>query len=388
MKKKISILVVAPCAFPLDRGTPIRIERLASLMSEQYDVHVATFHQGRAGDYPFSIHRIPCLPFDLTKSSGASIGKVISDIFLFFLVLRLIPRHNIKLVDGHLHEGALIALAARLIFRKPALYNAHGTLAEEMAAGGLFPIKSWFYHIFQWIEDAIERSVDLVIAQSIMRKENYTKKGISVEDVVVVEDVPLENYLIEEPDLELLLTYKNRNNTVIIYTGELMPYQGVDLTLDAFPKVLDRYPNTILILFGRPIGPYIDRVKQMSRNVFLVDNEPFERLPHYLAISDIALVPRTYGHNVPGKLPIYMMAGKAIIGSDMEGINTVIEHKKTGWLIPPTSASMTEALLQLIENEKLRAMLQSNALAEAQKRYDSLNLKTAMCNAYARVLEQ
>jgi len=143
-----------------------------------------------------------------------------------------------------------------------------------------------------------------------------------------------------------------------------MPYQGVDLTLDAFPAVLDRYPNTVLILFGRPVEPYLERVEQLGNNVFLVDNEPFERLPHYLAISDIALVPRIYGHKRAWKLPIYMMAGKAIIGSDTEGINTVIEHGKTGWLIPPTPESMTVALLHLIENEELRTMLQSNALAE------------------------
>src|SRR6478736_1774009 len=178
---KTSILIVAPCAFPLDRGTPIRIERLATLMSEQYDVHVATFHQGREKNLPFTMHRIPKLPFDLTQSSGATFGKFICDIFLLFLVLWLVPRQRIRLVDGHLHEGALIAIIARFFYRVPALYNSHGTLAAEMIASGIFSAKSLGARFFQWLEDWIERSVDLILAQSTMRRDAFLRKGIPPE---------------------------------------------------------------------------------------------------------------------------------------------------------------------------------------------------------------
>src|SRR5574341_2653037 len=168
---KIPILVVAPVAFPLDRGTPIRIERLATLMSSDYEVHVAAFHEGHTGSYPFTVHRIPSLPFKMTQSSGASLGKLICDFFLLALVLRLSPRYIVAVVDGHLHEGAFIGLIARLFYGTPVLYNAHGTLADEMAAGGLFTKGSLPYRFFAWFETSIEKSVNLVIAQSTMRRD-------------------------------------------------------------------------------------------------------------------------------------------------------------------------------------------------------------------------
>ena len=386
---KTSILIVAPCAFPLDRGTPIRIERLATLMSEQYDVHVATFHQGREKNLPFTVHRIPKLPFDLTKSSGATFGKFICDIFLLFLVLWLVPRQRIRLVDGHLHEGALIAIIARFFYRVPALYNSHGTLAAEMIASGIFSAKSLGARFFQWLEDWIERSVDLILAQSTMRRDAFLRKGIPPERIVLVEDAPLfEGYEDAKPDLELRSRFAPAGNPIVIYTGELMQYQGVDMLFDSLPSIFSRHPEARIILFGRPGDPYRERARSTMNagRVFLVDDEPFERLPAYLAISDIALAPRLYAGNVPGKLPIYMCAGRAIIGTDVAGINTVIEHGKTGWLIAPDAASLGDAINTLIERPEVRERIASGAREEARMRYSPQVIEDSMNYAYEGVM--
>ena len=383
--EKIPVLVVAPCAFPLDRGSPIRIERLAMLMSEKYEVHVATFHQGREKNLPFQVHRIPKLPFDLTQSSGATFGKFICDIFLLFLVMRLVPKYRIKLVDGHLHEGALIALIARLIYRVPAIYNSHGTLAAELIASGIISAKSFLAKAFQWLEDHIEKSVNLILAQSTMRRDDFLRKGVAPEKIAIVEDAPLfEDYEAAGGDAELTQRYGAGKNPVVIYTGELMLYQGVDMLFDALPAVFSRHPDTRVILFGRPVEPYRLRAesKENAGKVFLVDNEPFERLSKYLAISDVALVPRLYGGNVPGKLPIYMCSGRAIIGTNVEGINTVIEHGKTGWLIEPDAASLAEAINTLIEQPEVRERIAKGAHAEALVRYSPKVIEDSMQKAY------
>ena len=386
---KTSILIVAPCAFPLDRGTPIRIERLATLMSEKYDVHVATFHQGREKNLPFTVHRIPKLPFDLTQSSGATLGKFICDIFLLFRVLWLVPRHRIRLVDGHLHEGALIAIIARFFYRVPALYNSHGTLAAEMIASGVFSAKSLGARFFQWLEAWIERSVDLILAQSTVRRDDFFRKGIPPDRIVLVEDAPLfEGYEDATPDLELRSRFGAAGNPIVIYTGELMQYQGVDMLFDALPSIFSRHPEARIVLFGRPGDPYRERARSTMNadRVFLVDDEPFERLPAYLAISDIALAPRLYAGNVPGKLPIYMCAGRAIIGTDVAGINTVIEHGKTGWVIAPDAASLGDAINTLIERPEVRERIASGAREEARMRYSPQVIEDSMNYAYEGVM--
>ena len=386
---KMAVLIVAPCAFPLDRGSPIRIERLATLMSEKYEVHVATFHQGRQKALCFKVHRIPRLPFDLTQSSGATFGKFICDIFLLFLVLRLVPKYRIKLVDGHLHEGAMIALIARLFYGIPSIYNSHGTLAAELVASGLVSAGSLVARAFQWLENRIERSVNLILAQSTMRRDDFLRKGVAPDKVVLVEDAPLfEDYENVKADPELGRRYGAGRNPVIIYTGELMLYQGIDMLFDALPAVLSRHPDAHIILFGRPIEHYRQRAESemVSRRVSLVDNEPFEHLAKYLAISDIALVPRLYGGNVPGKLPIYMCSGRAIIGTNVEGINTVLEHGKTGWLIEPNAASLSAAINILIERRDIRERIAKGAREEALIRYSPQAIEDSMHKAYERLI--
>lgn len=385
-----AVLVVAPCAFPLDRGTPIRIQRLAALMSERYEVHVAAFHQGKPGDHPFRIHRILPLPFDVTRSSGASVKKLICDFFLFFVVMWVVLRHRIRIVDGHLHEGALLGLFARLLFRVRVVYNSHGTLAAEMIASGIVREGSLPARGLQRMEDGIERSVDLIVAQSAMRADEFVAKGRPRHAVAVVEDAPLfEDYSVPEPDPELVRRYREGTEAVVIYTGELMTYQGIDLILDAWPSVLERHPTARLILFGRPIDAYEARVRDegLAESVALVDDEPFERLRHYFAISDVALVPRLYGRNVPGKLPIYMMGRQTIVGTDLEGINTVLRHGETGWLVPPEPDALANALCHLIEDPELRERLAEAALAEAERRYAPELVEAALTDAYESLLE-
>ena len=386
---KIPVLIVAPCAFPLDRGSPIRIERLATLMSDKYEVHVASFHQGREKELPFTVHRIPRLPFDVTQLSGATFGKFICDIFLLFLVLGMIPKYRIRLVDGHLHEGAMIALIARLLYRVPAVYNSHGTLAAEMVASGIFFANSIAANAFQWLEDRIERSVNLILAQSTVRRDDFLRKGIPAEKIALVEDAPLfEDYEVAEPDPELLRRYGAGKHPVVIYTGELMVYQGVDMLFEALPAVLRRHPHVHVILFGRPAEPYRKGAESdaVAGRVFLVDNEPFERLAMYLAISDIALVPRLYGGNVPGKLPIYMCSGRAIIGTNVAGINTVLEHGKTGWLIEPNAAALSDAINTLIERRDIRERIAKGAREEARVRYSPQVIEVAMQKAYEKLI--
>ncbi|MCC6906234.1 MAG: glycosyltransferase family 4 protein, partial [Anaerolineae bacterium] len=161
---------------------------------------------------------------------------------------------------------------------------------------------------------------------------------------------------------------------------------GVDLILEALPAVCQAHPRVRLILFGRPVEPYRARAEALPGVVDLVDNEPFTRLPQYLAIADIALVPRLYGENVPGKLPIYMIAGKAIIGSDTTGINTVIEDGHTGLVIPPTVEALTTALNRLVGDPAFRAELARNVLVEANQRYHPDIIRAGMREAYQRVL--
>jgi glycosyltransferase involved in cell wall biosynthesis len=391
MQLKNKILVVAPCPFFIDRGTPIRIRRLATAMADEFEVHVAAFGQGRDGDFPFRIHRTRPLPLRINRT-GANMAKVIYDALLLFKVISLVRRENIRVIDGHLHEGAFIGLLARMFTGVRVIYNAHGTFVPELIATGALGANSWLRKPLTLFENWVERRVDRIVAQSLLRRDEFLAKGLPQEKVAVVEDVPeLDDLWLEEDqidrDLEKLLCPGSEK--LLIYSGGMEEYQGVDFLLDAFREICALRTDVRLVLFGRPMEEYRRKSAAMgvAERIVFVDNEPFERLPQYLKICDLGFALRLYGENVPGKLPIYMASGIAVVGTDAKGINTVIRDGETGVLVQPSDvASLTERILWLLDHPDEVTRIGLAGRDEARRRYSVDDVKRELGKVYRQLL--
>jgi len=65
-----------------------------------------------------------------------------------------------------------------------------------------------------------------------------------------------------------------------------------------------------------------------------------------------------------------MAAGRAIIAADIGQIPEIIEHGRTGLLVPPgDAAALAGAIMTLIDDRTLAASLGRNARQEAVERY-------------------
>ncbi len=381
------VAVIAPCPFFIDRGTPIRIKRLATAMSDEFEVHVVTFHQGRDGAFPFSIHRTLPVPFTI-KRTGANVAKLLYDILLLFKVIAVVRRERIAVVDGHLHEGAFIGILTRLVTGVRVIYNAHGTFTKELIATGALSERSWLVRPLSRFENWVERSVDRIVAQSRLRGDEFIAKGIPAEKVVVVEDVPeLDEFVLadDQVDRELERRLRPAGEKLLIYSGGMERYQGVDFLLAAFRRLCALRDDVRLILFGRPVGEYrkIATAAGIADRIAFVDDEPFERLPQYLKICDMGFALRLYGENVPGKLPIYMASGIAVVGTDTKGINTVVADGVSGLLVQPDDVdALVEKIGLLLDDPPLRRKLGMQGQREALARYSVEDVRRDLGGVY------
>lgn len=388
---KHKIAVVAPCPFFIDRGTPIRIKRLATALSAEFDIHVVSYGQGRDGNFPFTIHRTLKLPLFI-KRAGANLAKLCYDPLLFFTLLRTVRRERIGVIDGHLHEGAFLGLMVRFFTGARVIYNAHGTFVTELIATGVLKENSPLVKPLSAFELGVERRVDRIVAQSIMRRDEFIARGHDPAKIAIVEDVPeLDDFDLsdDQVDRELERQLKPNGEQLLIYSGGMEIYQGVDFLIEAFAQVC-RNRNTVrLVLFGRPLAEYrrIIAARGLTDRVVFVDDEPFDRLPQYLKICDIGFALRLYGDNVPGKLPIYLASGIAVVGTDAKGINTVITHNDTGMLVPPNDvAALTAVILDLLDDpEKLREIGERGKI-EARRRYDPTEAARELGTVYRELL--
>jgi glycosyltransferase involved in cell wall biosynthesis len=381
------VAVIAPCPFFIDRGTPIRIKRLAATMAEEFEVHVITFHQGRDDAFPFTIHRTLPVPFTI-KRTGANVAKLLYDFLLLFKVIAVVRRERIAVLDGHLHEGAFIGILARLVTGARVIYNAHGTFTQELIATGVLSGRSWLVRPLTRFENWVERSVDGIVAQSRLRSDEFIAKGIPAGRVAVVEDVPeLDQFWLtdDQVDRDLERRLRPAGEKLLIYSGGMERYQGVDFLLEAFRRLCVVRDDVRLVLFGRPVEEYraMAVAAGIAGRIVFVDHEPFDRLPQYLKICDIGFALRLYGENVPGKLPIYMASGIAVIGTDTKGINTVVADGVSGLLVPPDDVDcLVEKIGQLLDDPALRRKLGARGRDEALARYSVDDVRRELGRVY------
>lgn len=388
---KPKIAVIAPCPFYIDRGTPLRIRRLATAASENFDVYVIAFGQGETPPVPFRIQRTIRIPLKILRS-GANLAKVLYDILLLIKTIAIVRREKIPIVDGHLHEGALIGIFTRAFTGCTVIYNAHGTFTNELIATGAVSGTSWLIRPLRWLERFVETSVDMIVAQSELRKNEFIASGHPAEKISVIEDVPeLDIFHIpqDEIDRDLERILRPNGEQLLIYSGGMEEYQGVDFLLEAFIELCRSRNNIRLILFGRPLGKYLTMAEQagVADYVIGVEHEPFERLPQYLAISDIGFALRLYGDNVPGKLPVYLASGIPVIGTTCKGIHTVITHGQTGILVAPNDiAGLTSAICTLLDDPLTATRIGAAGRKEALRRYSPLQVTAQLSATYQTLI--
>ncbi|GAM08936.1 alpha-D-kanosaminyltransferase [Geobacter sp. OR-1] len=389
---RLKVAVIAPCPFYIDRGTPLRIRRLATAMSTEFDIRVISFFQGETADFPFRIHRTGPLPLTI-KRTGANMAKLLYDILLLGTVLRVVREERIRVIDGHLHEGAFIGIIVRLFTGARVIYNAHGTFVPELIATGAIPETSPLIKPLTKFERWIERRVDRIVAQSSLRRDEFIAAGQDPDKIVLVEDVPeLDSFHLpdEQIDRELERRLRPNNEKLLIYSGGMEEYQGVDFLLEAFRLISARRDDVRLVLFGRPLPPYRAIAAEMgiAQRIWFIDDEPFERLPQYLKICDIGFCLRLYGDNVPGKLPVYLASGIAIVGTDIKGVNTVVTNNRNGLLVPPGDVGALVATIdRLVDSPAETKRLGESGRAEAVRRYDPAVAYAELAKVYRDLLQ-
>jgi glycosyltransferase involved in cell wall biosynthesis len=309
---------------------------------------------------------------------GFSKQKPFLDLLLTIDAIRIARHTHPDILHAHVHEGLAVALVTRVFVRgSRVVYDAHGTLTDELVLAGLLPHGGRRYRLVRRIEKRLVRRADAVIAQSNHRAADLVRDGVDADRVVMLADAPEQALL----DVGLARTWTDdREDLLAVYTGSLETYQGIGDIIDAAGLT----SGIRFVLFGEPGAAYRDDVaaKGLSDRIEIIDPAPFSELPALLARADIALAPRHYGGNIPGKVPAYLAAGVPVIGTEVEGIIEIVDET-VGAVVPPFDADALARALQDLANDRdglrRRGM---NAVARAQELYSEASMVDALKIAY------
>lgn len=393
ISRPFSIAVVAACPFPYTRGTPLRIQRFSEgLSAAGHTVHVFTYPIGNttpvtAGVHISRIHN----PLGYKKfDAGPSLQKPLLDMLLAVHLARFLTHSHIDVIYAHHFEGFLIALAARKRRHIPIVYDAHTTLRGELGTYHSFLKTRLISTLGQWLDSFVPSRSDYIISGSDEIAEFLQKLGIPSERIAVIPGGTEVEELANGNASRARETFNLDSRPIVIYTGNLAPFQGVDHLLAAMPNVLASYPDCQLVLAGNgDATPYLFRMTQLGiqHATHFIHEPTFAEVTDLLALADVAVVPRTVCPGTPQKLLNYMAAGKAIVA--FEGSAKILSHLDTGYVIPNADLSaLAKGIVTCLSDKELRKRLGAKAQQEAMRSYTWDRMVANISQVFERVVEE
>jgi glycosyltransferase involved in cell wall biosynthesis len=156
--------------------------------------------------------------------------------------------------------------------------------------------------------------------------------------------------------------------SVILHVGKFDHNKGQDVLVDAFARIADAFPGTMLHLVGGS-GSHLERVWEqvarlgMAERVRFFTDIPFADIPAYFAEASVFALPSRQE-----AFPLVLLEAGAsslpVVASRVGGIPELIRERETGLLVEPDdAAAMAQALRTLLDDQTLARRL-GQCLAE------------------------
>ncbi len=358
---------------------------LQALSERGAHVDLVTYHEGLDMHHErVTVHRIPRLPGIRNVRPGFSLKKLLCDVAMTLTALRVAYRKRYDVVHA-VEESVLIALLFKWLFRCPCIYDMDSSLVKQMIEQKPFlgaiagPLRFW--------EKLAVRHAHAVVPVCEALKE--TVATYRPNKVVVVQDVSLLPDTVE-PSSEAwtgsLKASLGCDGVLVMYVGNLEPYQGIGLLLESFALVRQQNNQAHLVIIGGERADIEAHRKQASQlditaHVNFLGPQPVSDLASYLAQADILVSPRIRGNNTPMKLYSYLHSGKALVATDLL-THTQVLNPHVSILAEPSPAAFAQGLLGLINNPERRLMLGKAGKKLVEEEYSYTAFRTKLDGLY------
>ena len=260
-----------------------------------------------------------------------------------------------------LHDFSLVC-ARKIAMYQGELCSGPGPKKCLSCAGAHYgPIKGSVTTISTWFSSAVERRLvnKFIAVSSAVAAGNGLARGSAPYEVIpnfVPDDVA--QLSAETPrNLDLL-----PDPGYLLYVGDLTTLKGVKTLIDAYAMLDDAPP---LVLIGRQ-GP--DTPTELPPNVHVFNNWPHAAVMHTWNRCLFGLAPSILPEACATVVMEAMSLGKPVIATRVGGMVDLVDHEKTGLLVPPNDAkALAAAMRRLLEDSELRAQMSSEALTKVEQ---------------------
>lgn len=166
------------------------------------------------------------------------------------------------------------------------------------------------------------------------------------------------------------LSLKKTKNPSFLYLGRLQPYKNIEVAVKAFAKVVEKFSRATLTIAGYgesqvSLKKLVQELKIEKSVIFtgrVTDEEKYKLLAESWVMVQPSMI-EGWGITVIEA----NASGTPVIASDVNGLRDSVVNGKTGLLVKPKDVGQfAKAMIDLIENKKLRTLLSQEAVKWSQ----------------------
>jgi glycosyltransferase involved in cell wall biosynthesis len=378
-------LVIAPQPFFSPRGTPFSVYyRTAVMAGKNVEIDLLTYGEGQDVEIPrVKIIRIPRFSILGNVKVGPSKLKLLLDIFIFLWAIRLLNRNEYHFVHAH-EEAVFLCHFLKRFYKFKMVYDMHSSLPQQLT-NFQFTRSNILIRLFEKMENACLHSADAVITicpdlyeyvngiikdkhKHILIENSLFDKVNVKSDGAGTSDCPGRLDISKETTREL-----SEGKRFVVYVGTLEPYQGIDLLIGSFRKVVDENPDAFLLIVGGTADQVANYRKMAEENgigshCLLTGRVPQSLAKKYMQVASVLVSPRSSGTNTPLKIYEFLASGIPIVATDIHSHTQVLDGD-VAFLVKPQIQSMAEGISLALNGVENRTMVTSNARKLYEEKY-------------------
>lgn len=330
-----------------------------------------------------NINVIPCRKYIKSTSPSLSYFKTI------FLPLKLKNSFlKADIIKTNQVLGGNIGLIAKILYRKKLVVRGgYERLYNFMVKAKKKGINNYVKYLINYFSIYLTELFVLKMADHIIFTNepdiSFIKKRFNLKRKEKKNQIHhFYNYIDINLFRPLNLIRKEKS---VLYIGRLIRGKNLFNLIEAF-KYSDEY--TLDFIGTGPLESKLkERAESINQNINFLGIIPNEKLPEIINQYQIFVLPSYFEGN-PKVLLEAMSCGIACIGSNIKGINNIIEHRVNGYLCDLDSKSIKDAIDAVYQNKVLREEMGQNARKFIEKNCDINIIVNREYNLYKSILKK
>lgn len=272
----------------------------------------------------------------------------------------------------------IVGLLSTKLTNRPLLIGCPDWMSAYVAGLTNKKMNSLNPVIIQLVEFSLYRWADKVFAATHFLRNLLISRKLDPRKIIVIPNGA--DSVLFNPDVDvsrIKKKYRLEGRTVVLFTGHLEDWAGIELIYDLAQELNEKVPNSTILLVGagKSTSGLLDRLirSRLGHMVTHAGLHPYEEMPFFTAVSDVALclfpdTPVSHAAS-PLKLFEYLSSGRAVVATRVAGTSEVLESSSGVLVTPGNTEEICNAVVNLCKNPQLCRTLGENGRKLVEEKY-------------------